>query len=219
MNPTHPSARARSSAAAVTILLVLLTLAALYAPASARSLPSTRKGVDLWFEVPKVGIGLGDAYSGEHNIETGWGFGFGGIFGLTDNIAIVGRVGQTNHTVDATDRMWDLDHRMVGLRYTLFADGRWQPFVSLGYVHQNLEFDQGDDIAGDFQRLTGDGFFGSLGVDYFWSARLFFNVHVDYTLVGYDEGLDGIEPVDFDDPLDGDSATVSLGIGYRIPTW
>lgn len=219
MNSTLPSVRARLGTAAVAILLALLAVTAVPAPAFARSLPSTRKGVDLWFEVPRVGVGLGDGYAGDYKIDTGWGFGFGGIFGLTDNIAIVGRVGQTNHTVDETDRMWDLDQRMVGLRYTMFADGRWQPFVSLGYVHQNLEFDQGDDVAGDFQRLTGDGFYGSLGVDYFWSARLFFNVHVDYTLVGYDEGLDGIDPVNFDDPIDGDSVTASLGIGYRIPTW
>lgn len=221
MNSPHAgkSRFARPTVFAAAVLLTLVLAASMAAPAHARSLPSTRKGVDLWFEFPKVGVGMGEGYSGEYGIDTGWGFGFGGIFGVTDNVALVGRVGQTNHTVSSTDRMWDMDQRMAGLRFTFFAGERWQPFLAAGYVHQSLEFDRGDDVVGDFQRLTGDGVFASTGLDYFWSARLFFNVHVDYTLVGYDEALDGIEEVKFDDPLDGDNVTVSLGVGYRVPTW
>jgi outer membrane protein W len=220
----------------LTILMLVLVW---HAPAAAQrarpgttrrsALPFSRKGAEIYVEIPRFSAPLGDAYEngaaigGDHEadiaISNGLGFGFGISFGFTDNIALEGRIVQTNHEVAATEEDWDLDVAVVGARYTFFNDGRLQPFVGVGLVRHALEWDPGESGAGEFVRLTGIGWGASAGADYFVSSRFILSARVEHAWVGYNLSQVGIDETSLEDPLNGNCVSVSLALGYRVPTW
>ena len=162
----------------------------------------------------------GAGYREEFDVSEGIGFGFGLMWGISDNIAFEGRMLQTNHTAGADgEEEWDLDIIKIGPRYTFFEEHRLQPFVGAGWARLTLERDFGIDSSDSFERLTGYAAYVTLGVDYIhnssWSA--FFRA--DYTHGGYGHHTLGLEENRLDDPLSGNCASMTVGVAYRIPSW
>jgi outer membrane protein W len=213
-------------AAALVLAAVLLAGAVTEASAARpqgrwRSTRYGRKGAEIWVEFPRATFATGAGYREEYDVTEGFGFGFGLMWGITDVIALEGRMLQTNHTTGAgeEERDWDIDHAKVGARFNFLGEKRFQPFVGAGWAKLTLERDAGSDSSDDFERLTGYGAYVTLGVDYIhnssWSA--FFRA--DYTHGGYGHLTIGLEEEKLDDPLSGNCASVTLGIAYRIPAW
>jgi hypothetical protein len=178
-----------------------------------------RRGAELWVEAPRFTAPIGDAYMGEYRIENGWGFGFGLMFGLTDVIALEGRVLQSDHKVTSTGDRWDLDHAFVGLRYTFSPEEAWQPFVSVGGVRLSLERASVLETSADFRRRTGYGAFVAAGLDYVLSPRFVLSVRGDYVVMWYSREYIGTDEFEIDGAPRGDGAGATLCLGYRVPTW
>lgn len=213
---------------AIAMLLAVLFVAATALEASAerpgRGWKSTRygrRGAEIWVEIPRMTYPTGAGYREEFDATEGMGFGFGLMWGISDNIAFEGRMLQTNHTVGEgeEEREWDLDIIQIGARYSLFERYRLQPFLGAGWAKLTLERDTGFDSSDPFERLTGYGAYVTLGVDYIhnsaWSA--FFRA--DYTHGGYGHHTIGLEENKLDEPLSGNCVSVAVGVAYRIPAW
>ncbi|MFH1689464.1 MAG: outer membrane beta-barrel protein [Candidatus Eisenbacteria bacterium] len=213
---------------AVALVLVALVLAATVLEASAarpgrgwRSTRYGRGGAEIWAEFPRVTFATGAGYREEFDVTEGLGFGFGMMWGVSDNIAFEGRMLQTNHTVGAGEekREWDLDLIKVGARFSFFEEYRFQPFVGAGWAKLTLERDTGYDSSDPFERLTGYGAYVTLGVDYIHSSAWSAFLRADYTHGGYGHHAVGLTENALDDPLSGNCASVTVGIAYRIPAW
>lgn len=173
----------------------------------------------MWVEFPRLGFATGKGYTDNYDLGSGFGFGFGGMFGVNDNLAIEGMMLQTNHSVGEEEKQWDLDVYQVGLRYTFRVSRRLQPFVAAGGSRIALERDASADDNDEFVRLTGFGGYASVGLDYIQSSSWSFFVRGDYTFGGYGHGIIGADEGDLDDPVGGDSSALALGVSYRIPSW
>ncbi len=214
--------RSRSTLIVCAVLLaalVLSTAADATERSAWRSSRYGRKGAEVWFEIPRYGMPTGKGYREEYDLDPGLGFGFGIMFGFTDNLAFEGMMIQTNHVASAEEKDWDLDIIHVGMRRTFFETNVLQPFVGLGWAKLALELDVDPEASGDFHRLTGYGGYASLGLDYVPSASWSFFVRADYTLGGFSHSTIGTEEDKFLEPLKANTLAVSLGVAYRVPTW
>jgi len=209
---------------------MLAAAALVLVPAVAHGAQKNRRGVELWVEAPRLlfpvgegyvsGITIGDEpepYVGDHFLENGWGFGFGGLYGFADNVAVEARIVQSNHTVESTDYDWDIEQVYVGLRYTLVGEGSLQPFASAGVARNTLEWSPRGDQSGEFVRLWGYGWAVSGGVDYLLSSRWVLSLRADYIAADYREALISTTEYDIDDALGGGAVGVTLAIAYRVP--
>ena len=212
------STRKRAANAAVLAALLLAPNAASAAELSPFS-GYGRKGAELWAEAPRYTLPFGDAYVNDLRIENGWGFGFGVMFGLTDVVALEGRVVQSTHKVLSTDEQWDLDHAFVGVRYTFSPESDVQPFVSVGGVRLALELETDLESSSDFRRATGYGGYVSAGVDRIISPRFVLTIRGDFYVMAYSKEYFGVEEGGFEGPARGDGAGASLCLAYRVPTW
>lgn len=213
---------------AIAAMLVVLFLAATALDASAagpgrgwRSTRYGRRGAEMWAEFPRVAFATGAGYREEFDLSEGVGFGFGLMWGISDNIALEGRMLQTNHTVEADgeERAWDLDVIKVGPRYTFFEKHRLQPFIGAGWARLTLERDVNFDTSDSFERLTGYGAYVTIGVDYIHSSAWSAFFRADYTHGGYGHRTFGLEEDKLDEPVSGNCAAMTVGIAYRIPSW
>jgi len=209
---------------AATIAVAMTLVATAVEPSAARSgsrWRSTRygrKGAEIFAEFPRVLYATGTAYSGGYDVAEGLGFGFGLMWGISDNIAFEGRMLQSNHTVDADGSEWDIDLIMAGARYTFFEEYRFQPFVGAGWAKMTFERDVNS--SGDsFERLTGYGGYATIGVDYIHSGAWSGFFRADYTHGGYGHRIAGLEEESLDKPLSGNCVSMTLGIAYRVPSW
>jgi len=189
-----------------------------------------REGAEIWIEAPRLtlasgsgyrnGVELTDEYEVNVDLNSGWGFGFGIFFAMSDNILFEGRMLQSVHTVDAFDdvdaRDWDLDQAYIGVRYVFRYENQFQPSVGVGGLRYSLEYDPASD---DFVRMTGFGGYVSVGVDYIISRRWALLLRADYSVMGYTNALYGTDDLDISDTLDGSAFGVSVGLSYRIPMW
>lgn len=212
-------------------MLALAVAAVLLACAAAEAAPRStgrgwraarygRRGAEIWVEFPRFGFATASGYAGEYDIGPGLGFGFGGMFGINDNLAVEGMMLQTNHTAGDEERQWDLDVYLLGLRYTFLVRRPLQPFLAVGGARLSLERDTDFDIGDtEFERLTGFGGYASAGLDYIVSSSWSLFCRADYTLGGYGHAIVGAEEGDLDDTVKGDNAALSLGVSYRIPVW
>ncbi len=205
-------------AVVVTLALVLIATASGTAHARLKGfVPSSRRGTaEVWIEMPRFAEPFGDDYVGEYAITNGWGFGLGVSFGLADKICLEGRSLQTNHTIEYAE--WDVDMAYVGIKYCMVGDSPFQPFLSAGYVRQNLETDTSS-LHGEYTRLTGHGILASAGMDYFRTDKFFITLRVGYTFVDYSYGIFGTDEQSLVESLDGRMLSASIGIGYRAPVW
>jgi len=188
-----------------------------------------RQGAEIWLEAPRVGVATGSGYKNgtdlpgdltdDLDLATGLGFGFGMMFGFSDNVALEARVVQTSHGVSGSDKRWDLDQIHVGGRYTFLHDRRIQIFAGAGGARSTLEFDASESLLTDFERLSGFGWYVAGGVDYVFSSRWVVSLRTDYTVMKYNHILVGVSEEDIEDPLDGSSLGVSLSVNYRVPVW
>jgi opacity protein-like surface antigen len=224
-----------AGAAAILIALALLLLVS--GLSSAQSEPRSRwrssrygrRGAEIWLEAPRVGVATGSGYkngtevvddlTNDLDMSAGLGFGFGIMFGFSDNVAVEGRVVQTTHDVPDADRRWDLDQIHVGARYQFLHDRPIQLFVGLGGARSTLEFDTGDSFVVEFERLSGYGWYVAGGVDYVLSSRWVVSLRSDYTVMEYGRVNLGTTENDIEDPIDGSSFGASLSISYRVPIW
>ena len=214
------------SAGALVLAILLLATTAIYASAARpgrnwRSTRYGRKGAEIWVEFPRLTLPVGAGYREEYDVTEGLGFGFGLMWGISDNIAFEGRVLQTNHTTGSGDeeQEWDIDHIKIGPRFTFLTENKFQPFVGAGWSKLTLERDAGEDSSEPFERLTGYGAYITLGVDYIHSSQWSAFLRVDYTHGGYGHLNVGLDEEDLDDPLSGNCVSAALGISYRIPAW
>lgn len=213
--------------AVCVIVAAALVLAATAGEASAapkrggwRSTRYGRRGTEIWLEYPRFTNAWGDAYRwDERNISTGIGFGFGLMWGLSDNIALEGRMVQSNHTTGPEDDQWDMDHIHVGPRYTFFTESRFQPFVGAGWAKLTLERDAGHESDLEFYRLNGYAWYATTGVDYIHSSAWSAFLRIDYTHGGYGHESVGLDETKLEDPLSSRSMAASMGVAYRIPAW
>lgn len=178
-----------------------------------------RRGAEIWVEVPRYTVPIGEAYVNDYRIENGWGFGFGLMFGFTDVLAVEGRAVQSNHDVASTGETWDLDHVFVGARYTFSPEEELQPFVAVGGLRLALEQDIEPEFSSDFRRITGYGGFASVGFDRILSPRLVLTIRGDYYVMSYSREFVGTDEHDFEGASRGDGTGVSVCLGYRVPTW
>jgi hypothetical protein len=178
-----------------------------------------RRGAEVWVEVPRYTVPIGEAYVNEYRIENGWGFGFGLMFGFTDVLALEVRVVQSNHEVIATGETWDLDHAFVGARYTFSPEEDLQPFVSVGGLRLALEQDVDLESSSDFRRATGYGGFVSVGFDRIITPRLVLTIRGDYYVMSFSREFVGTYENDFAGESRGDGTGISFSLGYRVPTW
>lgn len=217
---TGSTARRGASAAFAFLAVLLLAVAA---PARGDE-PSPfsgygRKDAEIWVETPRYTLPFGEAYVNKRRIENGWGFGFGFMIGLTDAIAVEGRVAQSWHKVLSTDEWWDLDHAFVGVRYTFSPESDAQPFIGIGGVRLSLERRVEIETSSDFRRATGYGAYVTAGVDRILSPRFVLTIRGDYYVMSYTREFVGVNEDDFNGEPRGDGAGVSLCLGYRVPTW
>ena len=217
-------ARARAMVVAVATIAFAAALAT--DAAAARGGPRTgRKGAEMSGDFPRLTFPVGGGYSDEDNppewpdgssksIDSGWGFGFGVLFGFSDTIALEGHMAQSSHSAGGTN--WDLDSFWVGGRFIFLPESRWQPYAGIGGTRLALETDDpsGSDL---FTRLAGIGplFYG--GVDYVLSNRWIVELRVEYALVKFDDANIGLKEVQLDEPIDGSVFTLALSFAYRIP--
>jgi len=213
---------------AAALILVALMLAATAMDASAarsggrwKSSRYGRKGAEVWVEFPRVAWPMGAGYREEYDVTEGMGFGFGLMWGISDNLALEGRILQTNHTTGSGDeeRQWDIDNVNIGPRFTFFTENSFQPFVGVGWAKLTLERDAGEDSSEGFERLTGYGAYVALGVDYIHNSQWSAFLRADYTHSGYAHLAIGLDEIELDESLSGNCASVAIGVAYRIPAW
>ncbi len=206
---------------AVVLVLALFFLTIMPGASHARLrgfVPSSRRGTaEVWVEFPRFAEPFGDGYVGDYAITNGWGFGLGVSFGFADRLCLEGRALQTNHTVGDAD--WDLDLAYAGFKFCMIRDSPFQPFLSAGYVRQNLETDASYAHHNEYVRLTGHGILASVGMDYYRSDRFFITLRVEYAFVDYSYAILGTSEADEWESLDGCMLSASIGIGYRAPVW
>ena len=207
------------------LALVGLVFLAARAEASARgggawrSTRYGRKGAEIWAEFPRVALAAGNGYRDEYDAGVGLGFGFGIMFATTDNIAFEGRLLQSNHSIGAEEKQWDLDLLQAGARYTFLTEDAFQPFVGAGFAKLGLERDAGIESSDVFERLTGYGGYATAGLDFIYSSSWSAFLRADYVLGGYGHRTHGTEEESFDRPPRGDTVSLTLGVAYRIPAW
>lgn len=219
--------RNRNTVLAVALVLAALMVATTAIEASAssrsgwRSTRYGRRGAEISVEYPRVVFPAGAGYRMEYDAAQGSGFGFGLMWGISDNIAFEGRMLQTNHVVgaDEEERQWDIDLLSVGVRYSFFEEYRLQPFAGVGWAKLTMERDAGSASPDPFERLTGYGGYVTIGIDYIHSSAWSAFLRGDYTHGGYGHYTLGLEEEALEDPLSGNCASVSLGVAYRIPVW
>ncbi len=206
-------------AAVLTLVLVLLTIMPGASHARLKGfVPSSRSGLaEVWVEFPRFAEPFGDDYVEDYAITNGWGFGLGVSFGFADKLCLEGRALQTNHTVEDAD--WDLDLAYVGLKYCMVRESPFQPFLSVGYVRQNLETDSSYAQHREYVRLAGNGILTSVGMDYYRSKKFFVTLRVEYAFVDYSYAIFGTDEQNMEESLDGRVLSASIGIGYRAPIW
>ncbi len=210
----------------VAFVAVAVTLAATVMEASAarpgsgwKSTRYGREGAEISVEFPRVLYATGGGYSGDYDVTEGLGFGFGLMWGISDRIAFEGRMLQSNHTVGAEEKEWDIDVFQLGGRYTFFEEYRLQPFVGTGWARMTLEHDVGFSSGDEFERLTGYGAYVTIGIDYIRSGAWSGFFRADYVHGGYGRRIVGLEEDSPDKPLSGNCVSMTLGITYRVPTW
>jgi outer membrane protein W len=212
----------------VALVLAAVILAATAVDVSAeragRGWKSTRygrKGVEMWVEFPRVTYATGDGYRDDYDLAEGLGFGLGMMWGISDNIALEGRMLQSNHTAgpEGEEKEWDIDLFQLGARYTFLEENRLQPFAGAGWAKMVLERDVGTTSSDPFERLTGYGAYVTIGVDYIHSSSWSGFFRADYTHGGYGHWTLGLDEAKLDDPLSGNCVSMTLGMAYRIPSW
>ena len=210
---------------AVALVVVAMTLAATAVEASEarpgrgwRSTRYGRKGAEISVEFPRVLYATGAGYREDYDVIEGLGFGFGLMWGISDNIAFEGRMLQSNHTA-AAENEWDIDLIKLGARYTFFEEYRFQPFAGTGWAKMTLERDVASGSDGSPERLTGYGAYVTIGVDYIHSSAWSGFFRADYTHGGYGYRIIGWKEDPPDKPLSGNCASMTLGVAYRIPSW
>ena len=213
-----------AGALVLAVLMLVVTAADASATRAGRNWRSSRygrKGAEIWAEFPRVTLPMGAGYREEYDVTHGMGFGFGLMWGISDNLALEGRILQTNHTTGSGDeeQQWDIDHIKIGPRFTFFTENRLQPFAGVGWSKLTLERDAGEDSSLQFERLTGYGAYITLGVDYIHNSQWSAFLRVDYTHGGYGHLAVGLDEGDLDETLSGNCASAALGISYRIPAW
>jgi hypothetical protein len=211
---------------AVTLVLAILVAAVLVVDAGAqrperrwRANPYGRTGAEISVEFPRFGVATGRAYSEERDIGPGMGIGFGIMWGISDNLALDGRMVQTNHTSETGDIQWDVDQVLVGGRYTFNTESALQPFVGLGFARVALERDQPSPTGVEFERISWYGGYLTGGVDFIWSRQWSGFVRADYSVAGFGHETIGNDEADLGKKQHGDFGAVTLGITYRIPSW
>jgi len=225
MRQRSSSTHAFRAHAFVAVATVVLLLAAAVADArnvgTGRGWRSTRYG-RTGAEITAEGRYLsasGGGHTGDRNVDPGPGFGFGLMWGISDNIALEGRLLQTDHTTADEEHGWDINLLHVGPRYTFFTENKFQPFVGAGWAKMTIERDTSYSEGGSFERYTGYAWYAAVGVDYIHSSAWSFFVRGDYTKGGYGYQTIGLEGDSIDPPLKGECIAVSLGLSYRIPAW
>jgi hypothetical protein len=210
----------------VALVVAAVILAATVVEASAarrgsgwRSTRYGRKGAEIWAEFPRVLYATGSGYSGGRDVGDGLGFGFGMMWGISDNIAFEGRMLQSNHTVGVDEKEWDIDIIKGGARYSFLGEYRLQPFVGAGWAKLLLERDVGSASGDSFERLTGYGGYVTIGIDYIHSGAWSGFFRADYTHGGYAHQIIGLEEESLDKPLSGNCVSMTLGLAYRVPIW
>jgi outer membrane protein W len=184
-----------------------------------RSTRYGRNGAEMSVEFPRVLYATGAGYTEDYDVTEGLGFGFGLMWGISDNIAFEGRMLQSNHTVGADEIEWDIDIITAGARYTFLVEYRFQPFVGTGWTKMTFERDVSATSSTSFERLIGYGAYATIGVDYIHSSAWSGFFRADYVHGGYGYRLVGTEEEPPDDPLSGNCVSMTLGISYRIPVW
>ncbi len=202
----------------LALALVLIVLVADVAPAKLPGfIPRSRRGAEVCVEFPRYIVPLGEGLVGDYYIDEGWGFGFGLMLGLLDNVGLEARTVQSNHRVGEGE--WDLDQTFIGVKYCIVGDSSFQPFVSAGYCRQLMETDSLDAPLEEFTRLSGHGGYASFGIDYFQSSKFLFSIRADYILMDFTRGAFGIDEANLVESIDSDTIAVSLSVGYRAPIW
>jgi outer membrane protein W len=215
----------RTHARAVAVAVAALAIAASFAPDADAAPRTGRAGAEMSGDFPRLTFPIGSGYSDQDNppewpegssksIDTGWGFGFGVLFGFSDNIAIEAHMAQSNHSAGGTD--WDTDIFWAGGRFIFLHEDRWQPYIGIGGAKLSLETDDPTD-SDLFVRLSGIGPFFYGGVDYVLSNRWVIEFRAEYAMVKFDEANIGLAAVDLEDSIDGSVLTLALSFAYRIP--
>ena len=215
----------RVGARAVVVAVAAIAITAGLAVDACGGPRTGRKGAEMSGDFPRLTFPVGSGYSDEDNppewpddssksIDAGWGFGFGLLFGFSDNIVIEGHMAQSNHSAGATD--WDLDIFWAGGRFIFMHEDRWQPFVGIGGARLALETDDPAQSA-LFTRLAGIGPFFYGGVDYVLSNRWILELRVEYAMVKFNEANIGLAAVELEESIDGSVLTLALSFSYRIP--
>ncbi len=219
MRPTIRVSSLLLSLAVATAWLAVATPArAQSAPARFRTGMYGRGGAEIWGEFPRFGVPVGSGYSGEYDLGSGAGFGFGLMLGFSDKLAVEGRMAQTKHKAP-DDRTWDIDQYFVGARYTFRHEKPVQPFVALGGARLSMEWTDRDGGLSDFERLWGYGAYGTVGLDYVISSRWAVGLRADYVWARYTRANIGTEESDLDESLDSSAIAFSLSLHYRVPVY
>jgi hypothetical protein len=219
MRQTNRTSRAAFALAIVAALLA--TAAPLWAQDAAprfRTGVYGRGGAEIWGEVPRFGVPVGKGYSGEYDVSSGAGFGFGLMLGFSDKLAVEGRMAQTKHKTP-DDRSWDIDQYFVGMRYTFRHEKPLQPFLAVGGARLSLEWTDRNGGLSDFERLWGYGAYGTVGLDYVMSSRWAVGIRADYVWSRYTRANIGTEESDLEDALDSSMIGLSLCLHYRVPVY
>lgn len=204
---------------------MMVVLVAVVAPACAQEVGPRlrtgkygRGGAEVWGEFPRFAAPVGKGYSGEYDVSSGVGFGFGLMMGLSDKLAFEGRMTQTSHATP-DDRSWDIDQYFIGMRYTFRHEKPLQPFVALGGARLSLEWTEPGGGLSEFARLTGYGAYGTVGLDYVLSSRWAVGARADYIWARYTRVNIGTEENDLEDSLDASVIGLSLSLHYRVPVY
>jgi len=215
------SENVRGAMFAASVIFLVFCVAAHDARAQApstrwRSSRYGRAGAEVWGEFPLVTVPVGKGYEDEYDLGGGLGFGFGLMFGISDKLALEGRMAQTEHQ-SSDGRGWDLDQYYAGFRYTFRYESAVQPYVGLGGARLSLEWTEDDGGVSDFERIWGYGAYATVGVDYVMSRRFVAGLRADYVWMKYSRANIGTEESDVEGSFNGSALGFSLSLHYRIP--
>jgi len=183
-----------------------------------RSTRYGRQGAEIWIEFPRYVNASGGIHVENLDIEPALGYGFGLMWGISDNIAFEARMLQSDHPSTFDDGQWDVNLLQVGPRFTFMTENKLQPFFGAGWSKMTFERDS-TYYEGTFERYTGYAWYATAGLDYIHSSAWSVFVRGDYTKGGYGYVSLGFEGESLDPPRSAECVSATVGLSYRIPAW
>lgn len=197
----------RKSAMQAAVVAVTLTLAS--ASASAQAVANT-KGVYFGVGGNWTSVEIDDADIPDSERESGPGATLHLGFNFMPNIGVfLSGTGASIKPNDGGDRV-TVGHGDAGLRFSLSASPMFVPYAEAAYTYLRVT---GDDEGQDIE-LSGSGYTGAVGFNFFMTPKLAFDVNGRYTTGDFDTVKVGGVTVSDGDEVGVKTMRLNIGIAF-----